>query len=176
MSTSLTRGFTLIETIIYLALFSILMGGAVVTAYNLFESSSRAHTIAMIQEEGDFLLGKVDWMLYGAEAITAPSAGTTCTTNCTLSVVKWDTSIGNPLQLCLAGTDMRFSTSSATCVTGPILNNADVSVTTLTIMHATSSGDGINPEFASTTFTLQARTPAGALITRSFSSVSYLRQ
>ena len=53
-------GFTLIEVLVYLALFGLIMSGAVVSAYQMFEASGRNQTRAMIQEEGDFIVAKID--------------------------------------------------------------------------------------------------------------------
>ncbi len=54
-----TRGFTLIETIVYLALFSIVIGGALAATTLLFEGAGRDTTRARLQEEGNFMLDKV---------------------------------------------------------------------------------------------------------------------
>jgi prepilin-type N-terminal cleavage/methylation domain-containing protein len=53
------RGFTLIETIIYLALFSIVIGGALAATTVLFEGAGRNTTEARLQEEGTFMLEKI---------------------------------------------------------------------------------------------------------------------
>lgn len=57
------RGFTLIEVLVYLALYSIIIGGAVVAAYGMFESSGHNQTKAMVEEEGGYLLSKIEWAL-----------------------------------------------------------------------------------------------------------------
>ena len=63
------KGFTLIETIVYLALFSILMGGAIVAAFNIFESAGRQQTHTMLQEEGNFLIAKINEAVYWCEEL-----------------------------------------------------------------------------------------------------------
>ncbi len=55
------RGVTLIETLIYIALFALLIGGGVSSAYSLIESSDRIGVHAMVEEEGNFLLAKINW-------------------------------------------------------------------------------------------------------------------
>lgn len=169
------RAFTLIETIIYIALLAVLMGGIVATAWNLFESNARARTVAVVQEEGDYLMGKVQWALYGAKAVTVPQA--TLSGNA-LTVVKWDTSAGNPIQICLAGTSVRMATTTGVnCISdGVVLNNADVQISNMLFTHATSSGDGINPESVSTSFDVSGITPQGSRVFRTFTSIVYLRQ
>jgi hypothetical protein len=53
------KGFTLIETIIYLALFSIVIGGALAATILLFESAGHDTTGARLQGEGAFILSKI---------------------------------------------------------------------------------------------------------------------
>src|SRR5581483_3447430 len=81
-------GFTLIEVVVYLALFAILFGGAVLAAYNIVESSGRNQSKADIQQEGEFIIGKINWALSGAASVSSPGAGLSSTI---LSVVKFDT-------------------------------------------------------------------------------------
>ncbi len=57
------RGITLIETLIYIALFALLIGGGVSSAYTLIESSDKIGVRAMMEEEGNFLLAKIAWVL-----------------------------------------------------------------------------------------------------------------
>ncbi|MBY0537881.1 hypothetical protein K2P47_00595 [Patescibacteria group bacterium] len=64
-----TLGFTLLETIIYCALFSLLMTGGLVTTYALMSSSAgitqKTNTIA----ESIFINQKFAWAISGAEEI-----------------------------------------------------------------------------------------------------------
>lgn len=64
------RGFTLIEVIIYIALFSLLMGTAFVTAYQLIDGSSKLNTKNAVQEEGSLVIRKMNWVLTGAETFS----------------------------------------------------------------------------------------------------------
>ena len=146
------------------------MGGVSVTAWYLFESSARAHTISVVQEEGGYLLGKVLWALYGAREVTTPGAGAT---GPVLTIVKWDTSVGDPLLITNTGTDLTLKRGTATA---EVLNNVDVWITNLTFTHVKGSGDGINPDSVRTSFMLSMRTPNGMIVSRNFSGVSYLRQ
>lgn len=69
------RGFTLIETIIYLALFSIIIGGVLVSAYQIIQASTQSQENALVQEEVQFLMGKIRWAMTGAETINDPIPG-----------------------------------------------------------------------------------------------------
>ena len=53
------RGFTLIETIVYLGLFAIVMTGLVATSYGYFGNIGRNETKAILQEEKDFILNSL---------------------------------------------------------------------------------------------------------------------
>lgn len=67
------KGFILIEMIIYAGLFSILMSGLIVTAYQLSASSSSLELKVVVQEEMNFVLRKMDWLLAGASDINVAS-------------------------------------------------------------------------------------------------------
>src|SRR3989344_2390717 len=62
-------GFTLIETIIYIFLFAIIIGGGMVSTYNIIESVNASHNHVILQEEANFLFRKIDYTLTGAEEI-----------------------------------------------------------------------------------------------------------
>ncbi len=60
------KGFTLIEMVIYIALFSIMMGGLIVTVYQLYQSAGAMNSKVTEQEEINFVIKKIDWVLTGA--------------------------------------------------------------------------------------------------------------
>jgi prepilin-type N-terminal cleavage/methylation domain-containing protein len=60
MNKNIKQGFTLIEVIIYLALFSILMAGSLSAAFALCESSGHERTRAFLLEEGNFIIAKTE--------------------------------------------------------------------------------------------------------------------
>jgi prepilin-type N-terminal cleavage/methylation domain-containing protein len=82
------KGFTLIEVIIYIALFSILLGTGFAAAYQLITGSSSLSAKNITVEEGDFILRKISWALTGAQSINTPSSGTPLSD--TLVVNKYD--------------------------------------------------------------------------------------
>lgn len=82
------KGFTLIETVIYIALLSILMSGTLVAVYQILQSSSATSAHDAIGMEGNFVLRKVAWMMGGAESITAPTLAHP--SGSTLSIVTYD--------------------------------------------------------------------------------------
>jgi type II secretory pathway pseudopilin PulG len=164
------RGFTLIEALIYLGLFSILMGGATVAAYNLFDTSVKIGTRTMLQEESDFMMAKIDWVLSGAKAVTAPSPGLT---GSSLIVAKWDTSLGDPMTVAKNGGNLTIAFGTNPAV---ILNNSNTLVSSVTFNHIQGTGDGTVPEAIETVLTISANTPTGALVTRTATSTVFLRR
>lgn len=163
------RGFTLIEVTVYLGLFAILIGGAVITAYNVIESSGRNQTRAILQEEGDFLTAKINYVLSGAQSVSSPSAPPSCaspTQSSNLSVLKYD---GSSYVVSLDASEQMLLQKGADIF---ILNNANVKVKDLIFTHSLcSSGEGVKAGF-----TLNANTPNGFLMSQDFFTTVYLRK
>ena len=67
------QGFTLIEVLLYIALLTLLFGGGVIAAYQVIEAANRTNAGVMVQEEGHFLLRKIDWALTGVTTIVSPA-------------------------------------------------------------------------------------------------------
>lgn len=167
------RGVTLIELVVYIALFSLIIGGAIVAAYQIFESSGRSQTHAMIQEEGDFLLAKINWSLSGIQTISAPvlpSGGVACTSSNTLSVTRWDSAIGT-LVIDVLGADMRIARGGNQ---PNVLNNTNVTVSNLLFKYCYMGGS--NPASIASSFTLRSRSPNGLPVTQDFFMTNYVRK
>jgi type II secretory pathway pseudopilin PulG len=163
-----TVGFTLIEMLVYLGIFSILMGGIITIAYSVFDSSDHDQTKIMLQEEGNFLAAKINWALSGIQAINSPLASQS---GSILSVNKWDVS-GIPITITigLSGTDIDLSRASNPPI---ILNASGVEVKNLVFVH---NYDGVNQENIQATFTLDARMLNGTSISQNFFTTKYLRK
>ena len=167
------QGVTLIETMVYLALFSMIIGGAVLSAYQIFESSGRSRTRSMLTEEGNFLSGKMLWALSGARTVDAPLkplVGAPCTQSNTLSVTKWDTAIG-VLVFAQSGGDLTLARGGGGAAA---INNSNVAISALSFKHCYQGG--FAPESVEVAFTLSARTPSGAIISQDFSTGASLRK
>ena len=57
------RGFTLIETLIYIILFIIIIGGGMIGAYGVIKASDKTSSQAILEQESLFILRKIDWAL-----------------------------------------------------------------------------------------------------------------
>jgi len=66
-------GFTLLEALIYIALFVFVIGGSLATAYNIFEGSANIQAKAQREMELNFVLRKLDWMLSGSSIVNPPA-------------------------------------------------------------------------------------------------------
>src|SRR5690242_9893092 len=66
------KGFTLIETMIYIALFSVLIGGGMIGAYQIIMSSDSTSAKVIAEQEAVFVIQKINSVLTGA-TIANPS-------------------------------------------------------------------------------------------------------
>lgn len=73
------KGFTLIETILYIALFSLLIFGLIDTSYKVLSNLDGYDQTIEGLEDGNFIIGKLDWLLSGAQAIYEPAFNSTST-------------------------------------------------------------------------------------------------
>ena len=69
------RGFSLLETIIYVALFGILMAGILGSVYPLLTGSERTSARVIREGESAFIIRKINTVLSSATAVTTPTAG-----------------------------------------------------------------------------------------------------
>ena len=73
------RGLTLIEVVIYVALFSLLLGTAFVTAYQLILSGDELDDTIVILSEGNFIQRKINWIFTGLDPTRSPEiTGANC--------------------------------------------------------------------------------------------------
>ncbi len=96
------KGFTIIETIIYIALFSILLSGGFVTAFQLLQGSDVLAGKSTVQSEGNFVLEKISWAMSGVKSIDYP---TSLPDSDKLRIVRHD---GIQVDICLDGTKIRM--------------------------------------------------------------------
>jgi hypothetical protein len=157
-------GFTLIEAIIYLAIFSILIGGGIASAFYLFEAAAYGGTYAHLSEESDFMLEKIGWALRRADAVTAPTPSLVADT---LVIHEHD---DTTLVFTHAGTDLTLRVDSAPPTP---LNASDVHIEAIQFSHmAETPGDHL--ESLTAVITLSARSENGTVLVRIATSTVYL--
>ena len=157
------RGFTLIETLVYLALFSIVIGGLFLSAYAFFESIGRNESQAFIQQERDFLIAKIEWTLSGVNPLAANTYGLT------LSVTKYD---GTNVRMDVSSGKLRMSTNGGAW---HALNNDDSTISSLRFLHTATAGINAS-EYVEVSFTMSMHTPSGGVLTRTASSTVYFQK
>lgn len=69
-------GFTLLETIIYCALFSVLMTSAIITVYALMATTASTKKQTSIIAEATFITQKLSWVFTNATSIEVINADT----------------------------------------------------------------------------------------------------
>ena len=154
-----SKGFTLIETLVYLGLFSIIMVGVIAASFAIFESNGRSQTKSLLQEEGNFLLAKINYALSSAKSVSVSATN--------LDITKSDLSHSI---FSLPGTILQLG--------GVNLNNSNVSVglTPPSTAIFTHSGVGTPVESVTTSFTLTTKTPNGQTYKQNFQTTKYLRK
>lgn len=65
-------GFTLVETIVYMGLFGIVLGGLVLSAYLLMSSAGRSTARACLEADSHFILQKIAFALKRSADICQP--------------------------------------------------------------------------------------------------------
>lgn len=81
------RGFTLIETIIYIALFTMLITSGFAAVYELIEGTDSLNQKVRTEEEGNFVMRKIAWSLSSMDPSIPPTiSGSGCSQ--TLTVTK----------------------------------------------------------------------------------------
>ena len=129
-----SKAFTLIEVIIYIALFSLLIGTALVTTYQLIDGSWNLSRKNIVQEEGNFVMRKINWALAGVQTINNPTSGS----DDTLSVTKYN---GDDIIISLDGTKINLEMNPGGL--NEAITTESVAVSTLEFTYISGDPSGI---------------------------------
>ena len=128
------RGFTLIETIIYVGLFGILFAGVIGSTYPLFKSAEQLTAKVIDDGEGIFAAQKISMLLASStSAICAPSAGATGNT-LTIAPYGSTCAVGNTYTVTQNGGTLSLQKSGG--VITP-LTTARVTIANFSVKHVT---------------------------------------
>ncbi len=119
------RGFTLIETLIYAALTTVMLSFAIIITYQLIDNAGRGRNQRELVENQKVLEQKIYWVLQGVSAINSPGAGATTTS---LSVNKLNYG-SNPVVIDTAGGVARLQKGAGAAI--PVTNTSS-DITSLT--------------------------------------------
>ena len=128
------NGFTLIETLIYTMIVSVIIGSFLLILYNLAASADRTLRNTDLSDQKQFIIQKADWVLQSVSAVNSPAAGSS---GATLSVNK----IGygsNPVVLDLSGGVLRVAEAGGAPVA---LTPAGIMVSNLVFTHTALSNE-----------------------------------
>lgn len=145
------RGFTIIETLIYLALYAIMITGIVSAAYLLFASGDRNQAKAELQEEKNYIIAKINYALSGARVAAV--------TPTTLTIQKYDLST---VVISESGGNMLYN--------GDRLNNTNTTVSNVSFV------TGSNPDYVEASFKINGATSNGQTISQWATTTSYIRK
>ncbi len=102
-------GFSLVEVIIYMALFSILMGGVFVSVFQLLEGSGKLNSKIVVQEEGNFVSRKLDWVLSSLDSSNPPTITNVPGSPCQTLTVRKVNFTSNPIVIRNNATTLEIS-------------------------------------------------------------------
>ncbi len=121
-------GFTLIEIIVYISLFSVVTSFMIVVFYQLIGGETSNRNRIDVDTEANFMMQKIIWAVTGTDAINRPATNATDTT---LSVNKYNYS-QNPIVFDIGSRNLRISKASGTPV---VLGSNRITVNELTFEH-----------------------------------------
>lgn len=127
------KGLTIIELLIYLALVSLIAALATTAVYPMINSSSYYQSWVEIENEGNFIIKKIDWALSGFYLINQPSAGAVSST---LSINKSNFS-DNPIVFNLSGDNLYLTIGAGDPI---IINNENVKISAINFEHFIANG------------------------------------
>ncbi len=146
------RGFTLIEMLVYIALFSVIMSGAIAAAFGLLQSTDGIDAKVLRDEETNFLLKKIDWALSGTTtlvtSVASPTPGSPYSQ--TLRVTKANQT-QNPVEIRFDAANKRVEMRRGP--SGPYIpiTSENVEVTSLGFRYVTGVGGAPDGIIATTT-------------------------
>jgi prepilin-type N-terminal cleavage/methylation domain-containing protein len=130
------QGFTLIEMVIYIALFSLMMTGILLSAYQLIAGSGMTEASVTTQEEGNFVLRKMSWALTGTSSLAQITTLTHGAYAGALALTRAD---GTTVDMCLKDQTiwMRENQTGGTCADGSYASTttSNVRVTSLQFLY-----------------------------------------
>jgi len=127
-----STGFTLIETIIYIGLTTLIIGSLLTVVYQIVESTTAVAKKVMLEQEVNFLFQKIKFVLMNNQNINTPVLGTSGTI---LSVNKIN-SLENPFIFDLDSGNIRLKRGLNNPI---ILNSQNITISNLSFEYIPAS-------------------------------------
>ena len=157
------KGFTLIETLLYIALLGIIIGGSIIASYSLMGVAARARTASNIEDEGNFLMAKLDWALNQTKSINQPGPNTS---GQELYLITLD---DNRLIFSVdSGKKLNLQTNNSPALP---LNNNETQITNVNFIRQTATGQ---TDSITINFSLKMLTQNGSPLTQNFVMTSII--
>lgn len=122
------RAFTLAETLIYVALFSLITSFVLVVFYQIIAGNNQDRNRVEVDAEAHFMMQKMLWALTGAQTINQPAVGASSST---LSVTKYNYG-QNPIVFDIGSRNLRITKGAGSAA---LLGSSRVFVNQLTFQH-----------------------------------------
>ncbi len=122
------KGFTLIETLIYTMIVSMIIGSFLLILYNLAGSVDRTLRNVDLSDQKQFIIQKADWALQSVSVVNSPSAGFSGT-SISINKVGYGS---NPVVVDLVGGVLRMSEGGGVAVP---LTPVGITVSNLSFTH-----------------------------------------
>ena len=161
-------GFSLIETLIYITLFTTVIVFVIASFYQLIDSQNRNRARIETETEGNFVMQKISWALNSLQTINQPAVGATSTT---LSVNRYNFA-QNPLVFDIASSVVRLSRAALEPIP---LTSSNVRVGQLLFAHVSSTAT--QPEAVQITLNLSSNiTDLNKQASNTITTTIYLRK
>jgi len=151
-------GFTLIETIIYIGLFSLIFTGIFMSIHPLFTGAARMTNNIAIEGESAFILAKIDYALSDTITssqgiVTTPAAGATANTLVMEfgGNEKFEFALDNSNSFCSAPLVCKMLTLSEDGAAAQPLNAGRVQIENFSVTHIDPPGE--EPRYLDVSFT-----------------------
>ncbi len=126
------RGFTLIETILYVAFTAMILTSVVLLASTALNIRSRVRASLILEENVRFATGRIRTLVTEASGITTPAAGTVGST----LVLVMASSTSNPTTVTLTGGVIMLTQGTGTALA---LTSNEVAISALTFTRLTGT-------------------------------------
>lgn len=162
-----SAAFTLVETLIYAALISMIIGMVIIVAFQIVSGSGQLSEKIFLAEESSFLLRKIGWVIGSASVINSPNSGET--SNTSFSVDRFGIPAGeNPITFSVTAGNLTIDRGGAGTVN---LNSSLLNITNATFTHI--SATGTTPAGIKVELEVSGTNPS---VTTSYELTAYLRQ